>query len=107
MTLTYKQARELLDDALSILEDAVDGEDIQPMAVEWVENYRKLINKRKGGHSLKPSVTRKYEKAKALIADGMPVGVACKTVKLTLDQWYRRKNIEVHGVSRKTKDYYG
>ena len=107
MALTYKQARELLDDAVSILEDVIDGEDVHAMASEWVNNYVKLTTrKRKGGWKLKEDVTRKYEKAKALVADGMAIGVACKKAKLTLDQWYRRKSIEVHGVSRINRNYY-
>lgn len=107
MALSYKQARELLDDAASILEDAVDGEDIQSMAVEWVDKYVKLTTrKRKEGWKLKADVTRKYEKAKALVAEGVPIGVACKKANLTLDQWYRRKSIEVHGVSRLNRNYY-
>lgn len=107
MAITYRQIREMLDDAHSILEDAVDGEDIQSMATEWVDKYVKLTTrKRRGGWKLKAEVTRKYEKAKSLVAEGMAIGVACKKAKLTLDQWYRRKNIEVLGVSRINRDYY-
>ena len=104
--LTYKQCRELLDDALSIMEDAIDGEDIQSLAREWVQTYTRLTTRRKGGKKPYPKLTIKYEKAKEFVLAGMPIGQACKKARITLDQWYRRKSVEMYGRSRVNKREY-
>jgi hypothetical protein len=104
--LTYKQCRELLDDALSIMEDAIDGEDIQSLAREWVQTYTRLTTRRKGGKKPDPKLTIKYEKAKEFVLAGMPIGQACKKARITLDQWYRRKSVEMYGRSRVNKREY-
>ena len=104
--LTYKQARELLDDALSIMEDAIDGEDIQTIAEEWARNYSKLTRRRKGGIPLDYDLTIRYNRAKELIAAGFPIGESCKKARITLDQWYRRKSVENYGKSRVNKRDY-
>jgi hypothetical protein len=104
--LTYKQCRELLDDALSIMEDVVDGEDAQQMASEWVQTYTRLTTRRKGGKKPDPKLTIKYEKAKEFVLAGMPIGQACKKARITLDQWYRRKSVEMYGRSRVNKREY-
>ena len=104
--LTYKQCRELLDDALSIMEDSIDGEDIQHLAQEWIKTYTKLTARRPGGKPLDKNLTKRYDKAKELVALGSSIGSACKHAKITRDQWYRRQSIETYGKSRLKKREY-
>ena len=104
--MTYKQCRELLDDALAVMEDAIDGEDIQTIAYEWMQAYNKLNAKRTGGKPLDKNLTKRYDKAKELVALGSSIGSACKHAKITRDQWYRRQSIETYGKSRLKKREY-
>ncbi len=104
--LTYKQCRELLDDAILILEDALDHEDISFAARKLIKEYITLTTRKKGGVPLNKYLTKQYDKAKALVAAGASIKDACNECKITRDQWYRRKSIETHGKSRiKPREY--
>lgn len=102
--LTYKECLELLDDAVSILEDANDGESVQQMAKDWLAEYYRQssrpANRKPKALSLNKELTRRYTQAKALVEKGLSVKDACLQANITRDQWNRRKNIETHGVSR-------
>jgi hypothetical protein len=104
--LTYKQCRELLEDALAAMEDAIDGENIQHLAHAWIKTYTQLTAKPTGGKPLDKNLTKRYDKAKELVALGSSIGSACKHAKITRDQWYRRQSIETYGKSRLKKREY-
>ena len=48
-------------------------------------------------------LTARYEQAKALRAAGLKIDEACAKANITRDQWYRRKNIDRFGQSRRKK----
>ena len=47
------------------------------------------------------TITPMYEQAKYYRNEGLTVDEACAKAGITRDQWYRRKNIERYGKSRK------
>ena len=71
------------------------------------EKKAKAVQKQKeravNNYSWSQDLTAKYEEAKVLRAAGFTINEICAKAGITIDQWYRRKNIDLYGRSKRKK----
>ncbi len=91
---------EFLAEAIALLEDHKDGEDIQGRAYEFLQRYYASLKRKKGGVVVNPYITKQFEKAKVLVAQGKMIKTACAETGLTREQWNRRMRIQKQGRDR-------
>ena len=87
---------EFLAEAIEILEDYKDGEDIYGRAREFLQRYYASLEVKR----IDSRITEKFEKAKALVAQGKMIKTACAETGLTREQWNRRLRMQKQGRDR-------
>jgi hypothetical protein len=87
---------EFLAEAIEILEDHKDGEDIQGRAYEFLQRYYASLERKPAriGLPQNPYITQQFEKAKEFVRSGMTIKDACAKTGLTRDQWNRRMKMQ-------------
>ena len=87
---------EFLAEAIEILEDYKDGENIQRRAHEFLKKYYASLEVKR----IDSRITERFEKAKVLVAQGKMIKTACAETGLTREQWNRRMRIQKQGRDR-------
>ena len=96
---------EFLAEAIELLEDYKDGEDIQRQARDFLQRYYETLKKgNRGGVPRNSYITKQFEKAKAIVASGKMIKDACAETGLTRDQYNRRMRMEKQGRDRLERD---
>lgn len=91
----------LLEEAIEILEDLMDGENVTVMADGFLKRYYETLKKgNRGGVPRNAYITKQFEKAKAIVASGKMIKEACAETGLTRDQYNRRMRMEKQGRDR-------
>lgn len=93
---------EFLDEAIELLEDFKDGQDIYGRTREFLQRYYDSLERKP--HTLaqprNPYITKLFEKTKVLIANGANIKEACEITGLTRDQYNRRMRMQKQGRDR-------
>lgn len=95
-----------LEEAIEILEDLMDGENVRVMADGFLQRYYETLKRgNRGGVPRNAYITKQFEKAKAIVASGKMIKDACAETGLTRDQYNRRMRMEKQGRDRVWRDY--
>ena len=87
---------QFLEEAIELLEEHKDGEDIQGRADEFLQRYYASLEVKR----IDSRITEKFEQAKKLVAQGKMIKTACAETGLTREQWNRRLRMQKQGRDR-------
>lgn len=92
--------RVLVED-LSIRIEVIKEEEKFYKIPKEMRDRQKIAIRAKVHHLLDSDLTLKYEECKKYFSNGMRLKDACEKAGITRDQWYRRRNMEKYGASKR------